>query len=562
MNTCKPQNITSNNFCGIARIICFKTALSNPTHINSFEPGTILISWSVDGVCFTNPVVYDIHEYRTIISNLETDVYLRIYTNNSLVPLNTIDINGITYTSSEDYTIVIDSQFGMKPTWNSSCVDMYANLDCALLLQQQLADNVICMLGIPVYYFRCEPREDSKDLVFKEYTMHDVVDCKQIKLMLSDGQLPSSNHKLTELDFDWEIDWEVEVSKTQFATAFGDKVFPKYRDFIYVPMMKRMWLVNSAYDERADQLMWASNTFKLTLVKYTDSSEIKMDEDFTSLVDKFVEIYNPIEQETPTLEKNSAYSQVKMPSIKPDTNVGVNVAKTDAIRYSIDTEVIQIKDEIICHNSNIVGRNCYRFIKETLPENLDRPVLKYKNLAGGFSGSDFSIIIFLDLPNSIDPSKEYTIISNGTPEFTLSLNQGKIGNHLIQCDIESGYIYCIHYQIDKTKNHTINLHIYQQLYPTDRPAYTIRPEQKYFSKVTGKSVGYNEDIEYALQSGDKSFCLYPLPKDSLIRKVSIYNESLLGQEEELFKYTTKHSGMLLNDLCRPLTLNNIGFNIR
>ncbi len=44
-------------------------------------------------------IVYTENEYRTIISNLETDVYLRIYTNNSMVPLNAIDINGITYTS-------------------------------------------------------------------------------------------------------------------------------------------------------------------------------------------------------------------------------------------------------------------------------------------------------------------------------------------------------------------------------------------------------------------------------------------------------------------------------
>ena len=556
MNNCN-LNITTKNYCGIARIICFKTAIYQPTHLHNFNINEVLVSWSVDGINFTNPIIYEDSEYRVTISNLESDVYLRIYTSNSKDSLSTININGQIYHQSQDYTISIDSQFGMKPTWNSSCVDIYSNLDCALLLQQQLADNVICSFGIPVYYFRCEPRKDSKDLVFKEYTMHDVVDCKQIKMMLQDGNLPSSNHKLSELDFDWEIDWEVEISKTQFATAFGDHTFPKYRDFIYVPMMKRMWQVNSAYDERADQLMWVSNTFKLSLVKYTDSSDVEMDEDFSSIVDKFVEIYNPIEQETPILDHNSGYSQVKMPSIKPDSNVSVNLSKTDAIRYSIDTTLIQIKEDIVCHQHNIISRNSYFFNKEA--KDINQPFLTYKPIP--LKDGDISIIILLDLPKNIDISKEYILFSNGTPEFTISINQEKIGNHLIMEDLEPGFTYIIHYQIDKSKNKTINLNIYRQLFPTNRPSYTIRPEHKYFSKISGKSARYNSDVEYAL-SNSNNFQLYPLPYGSKLGKFCIYQHSLIGQEQELFQYTTKHNGILLNDLCRPITLNNIGFNIK
>ena len=35
-------------------------------------------------------------------------------------------------------------------------------------------------------------------------------------------------------------------------------------------MMKRMWEVNSAYDEKNTGLMWRSTTWKLQLVKYND----------------------------------------------------------------------------------------------------------------------------------------------------------------------------------------------------------------------------------------------------------------------------------------------------
>ena len=88
--------------------------------------------------------------------------------------------------------------------------------------------------------------------------------------MIKDGAMPSSNPKLTEFDFDWETDRETEISKTQFATAFGDEAYPKFGDFIYIPMMGRMWDVNAAYDEKNEGLMWRSTTWKLQLVKYSD----------------------------------------------------------------------------------------------------------------------------------------------------------------------------------------------------------------------------------------------------------------------------------------------------
>ena len=102
--------------------------------------------------------------------------------------------------------------------------------------------------------------------------------------------MPSSNPKLTELDFDWEVDWETEISKTQFARAFGDDAYPKYQDFIYIPMMKRMWDVNAAYDEKKEGLMWRSTTWKLALTKYEDSTNVNGLE-FDGIIDDWAQTY-------------------------------------------------------------------------------------------------------------------------------------------------------------------------------------------------------------------------------------------------------------------------------
>ena len=66
------------------------------------------------------------------------------------------------------------------------------------MMQQQLSDQVICTLGIPVYYFRVVPDEDTKSYTFKEYVLHNVQSVKQIKMMIQDGTMPSSKPTLSE----------------------------------------------------------------------------------------------------------------------------------------------------------------------------------------------------------------------------------------------------------------------------------------------------------------------------------------------------------------------------
>lgn len=171
------------------------------------------------------------------------------------------------------------------------------------------------MFGIPIYYFRCDPNKESADYTFKEFSLHHVVEVKQLKLMIQDGQMPSSNPKLTEMEFDWELDWETELSKTQFAKAFGDKAIPKARDFLYIPMMKRMWEVNAAYDEKNEGLLWRSTTWKLSLVKYTEDVFVE-GENFEELIDTMVgkhyrDTFGWIEEIEQ--ERQTGYDQVEQP---------------------------------------------------------------------------------------------------------------------------------------------------------------------------------------------------------------------------------------------------------
>ena len=258
--------------CGIKRILQLKEAIQ-------YQPIKILddikditlecdYSWSVDGVCWTSWANY--MTYEKVCQYLESDFYLRILLKGGF---QSISLNGF---ETNCYNICLDTGnvFMNDFCEQGNLFQPYNNLDCALLLQQQLADTIVCMFGIPVYYIRVNPNKDTADYTFKEYSLNYVEDIKQLKLMIPDGTMPSSNPKLTEFDFEWEVDWETELGKNAFAKAFGDNAFPKRGDYIYIPMMKRMWEVNSAYDEKNEGLMWRSTTWKLNLIKYSEKTNL------------------------------------------------------------------------------------------------------------------------------------------------------------------------------------------------------------------------------------------------------------------------------------------------
>ena len=190
--------------CIIKRILQFQSSVVfGPIKITDNTGADVteqcLFSWSNDVVCCTNWVNYK--TYLKLAKNIESDFYLRILI---VTSIGTVSINNM---ETKCYSVCLynENPF-LENLCNENLFNPYINLDCALQLQQQLADSIICMLGIPIYYFRVLPQQDTADYNFKEYVMHNVESVKQLKLMIQDGTMPSSKPQFTEMDFDWEVD--------------------------------------------------------------------------------------------------------------------------------------------------------------------------------------------------------------------------------------------------------------------------------------------------------------------------------------------------------------------
>ena len=529
--------------CNIKRILKFNEAITT-VPIRIFDNNKLditnncMYSWSNDGVCWSAWTEYT--NYEVITKRLNSDFYLRVLISSGL---SDVVLNGCVTT---DYTIAIENSdmFIRDFCGETNLFQPYNNLDCAIQLQQQLADSIVCMFGIPVYYFRVEPNHSTADYTFKEYVLHSVTDVKQIKLMIKDGAMPSSNPKLTEFDFDWETDWETEISKTQFATAFGDEAYPKYGDFIYIPMMHRMWDVNAAYDEKNEGLMWRSTTWKLQLVKYSDSTAYNKN-DFDELIDSLIpQTYENTFGQIEQLEQEiiSQSPQVSAPMFAA-TNL-YDIFMEDAIRKQYTKNDIVVIDKQYNHRANIVGRNMYRFKNEN-------GCITYQK---GICGDSGTLMFVVETPGSFIGKLERDIIQFGNLRIGMSWNGKEFSINCgdMHTSIEPFKSYMCIIRWDRG-NFIISMDVYKYVYREDIQMYRLRPEMYWFdfeNPVSKNVTNYNTE----LSSSNELPCqvhAYPLQ----LTNIKYYNIYLDDQTmlTEAVRYVTNHKACVFNDLARPIS---------
>lgn len=496
-------------------------------------------SWSVDGVCWTSWANY--MTYEKVCQYLESDFYLRILLKGGF---QSISLNGF---KTNCYNICLDTGnvFMNDFCEQGNLFQPYNNLDCALLLQQQLADTIVCMFGIPVYYIRVNPNKDTADYTFKEYSLNYVEDIKQLKLMIPDGTMPSSNPKLTEFDFEWEVDWETELGKNAFAKAFGDNAFPKRGDYIYIPMMKRMWEVNSAYDEKNEGLMWRSTTWKLNLIKYSEKTNTDSGY-FESLIDNWTS--NTYENIFGELETNE---QERMVGTTPFTNKEfaptnlVNIFMEDAVRKQYTKYDALVLDKQYNQKSIVIGRNIYKFKKEN-------GCITYQKQICGDCGT---IMFILETPGALKDVLERNIINFGPVMATLGYDPTtqlfNISFDDLSQILEPFKSYMVFLKWNRA-NYTKELCVYEYIHDNEVPIYKLQPFLYEFDFQNPKCemVGiYNNDFH--LESGMDCYITgYPVALAN-IKYYNIYldNENAI---KESVKYTTQHTNCVINDLARPI----------
>lgn len=510
----------------------------------AYDLSDLKYSYSVDNACWTCYM-----SYSDFIQNIpnDTDFYLRIKVKG---PITSVKLNGSVFS---EYSTQLDSSFNFSycsSNISSNTFNPYANLDCAVSLQQYLSETVSCLFGVSCYYFKLTPETKSKDISFKEYTIMNVEAVKQIKLIISDGIMPSSKPEFSDFGLDWQTDWETEISKGTFATAFGETAQPMEGDLIYIPMMKRMWMVNEAYEEKNESLMWNATTFKLALVKYQEKDSVNLgdtEDMVNSLVkNKYEELFGNEEvvdsgeegNEAPRYAANNLYS----------------VFESDATRKYVTCDPISISNtESLYYKGTLIADSFYSFSDPEASQ------IIYQR---EFCGTD-GVISFIIKPfvcgtfskNIINIGKYFSIdISQSGNECTLSLSKMP-GMKITLKPSESDKAlpsYFVILRWSKSLN-IAEFSAYKYTRDKDIPDYKINMYSYYFdidNPVAVITKPYDNELIIDCKSEISLQGFYGTITN--IKVFDIYNDNI----SQIMQMFPTHQHLLINDVARKLVDGN------
>jgi hypothetical protein len=517
--------------------------ISNITVYDSCDPydmQSLEWSYSIDGVCWSCYMSYDEILANTV--DLNSDYYVKIKIPGIICKVQ-IDGNDIT-----DYDTSLVPGFNFN-TDSSNTYNPYANTEGALALQQNLADTVSEIVGIPIYYFKLSPNAGSKDITFKEYALMDVEAVKQIKMVIQDGTMPSSKPEFAEWGLEFQTDWEPEISKSSFATAFGNTAQPMEGDLIYVPMMKRMWMVNGAYEEKNGNLMWQATTFKVMLSKYQEKDSVDLG-DTENLVNSFVKN----KYEDLFGEDNQGTLSAGEPSLeapKYAENSLYPVFESDATRKYMTCDSINIIPNNVYYRGTLISDSKYSFAHHNAKSQI---IYQSK-----FCGEELTVSFILN-PGIIEEFKG-KLISIGSLSINIEQNiQSTIlylnVNKEVKIDLANNSTYLCVLRISKCMN-LVDFMAYLYTYNENIPLYKLQNNHYYFnmdnpiSKYIGKY-----DIEYYIAEKSDVIIYDYYGTITNFKLFDIYNDQL----RDVLQMYPNNQHLQINDTARKLVgLSGVAF---
>ena len=148
----------------------------------------------------------------------------------------------------------------------------YDVMSPAIKIYQEMSMAVSEMFGHCVRYFKTQAKVESADTILKEYSLFEVTDVKDIKVLVPDNQFPDNAIRFLPYDMDFGDGLEVHIVREHFERAFGCKDLPEQKDYIYFPLIDRIFEVHSAYLFR--DFMAAESYYKVMLFKWQDKLNV------------------------------------------------------------------------------------------------------------------------------------------------------------------------------------------------------------------------------------------------------------------------------------------------
>ena len=323
------------------------------------------------------------------------------------------------------------------PNWCEECSDPYAMDGCANIITEctddvwnpyaikkptaiyrQLSALSNQMFGHDVKYFRVEPDQRSRDVILKEYSLYNVVDESNIKIMVPDNSFPTREFNFDIFGMDFE-EFEIHINGEAFTSAFGTGKEPRSRDYLYFPLINRMYEISTV--SLADEFNMTMTYWRVQLRKWEDrTSSIHIDSDIEQEVNDLTvgveEIFGEeIQQEFEKVTKPQQYKTVYQ-------------ELEDDIRFSKHPD-LKIEDAEIRNKWTLISKNHYELNNKEIEG--ERFVLTYNAQSALNTTSNLAITSWIRPQFSLTDTEYYTFIDGASAEdinigFSASTSKNRI----------------------------------------------------------------------------------------------------------------------------------------
>jgi len=285
------------------------------------------------------------------------------------------------------------------------------NISRAQQQYEQLSNTVSNIFGFCVKYFKTEADQRSRDVILKEYSLFNVIDDAEVKILIPDNELPTRDIQFNPLMMDWPVEFEVHIVRAAFEAVFGQGSKPQMHDYLYFDQfLNRMYEVNAVAEP--DDFMYTNAYWRVSLVQFQDRTAVMYpDKNIEEVKDSII---TNVEEEFAE-EAEKEFRDVR----KPNQYNTIGTQANDYVRRVLDKKLI-IKEEKVYNAWTIVSKYHYNLNSMTVGD--ETVAYRYD---GGWLDSDDRAITHWIRPkydNAIGPNVLITGIGNIGGKATLTLD--------------------------------------------------------------------------------------------------------------------------------------------
>ena len=305
------------------------------------------------------------------------------------------------------------------------------NLSKPTAIYSEISELSANMWGHDTQYFRVEPDQRSRDVILKEYSLYNVKEQGNLKIMVPDNEMPTREFQYDIFGMGFE-DFEIHITKGQMEAAFGPGIHPRPRDYMYIPIMNRMYEVSSV--SFADEFNQTMTYWRLMLSKYEERTSSIIDTDTAegqAMEQQLDDLYTGVEEVFGAEQKDEFEKTTKSTQYQTVfSEVG------DGVRDRIHNGLV-ISDKELRNKWTIVAKNHY-----DLESVKDRGIecLLYKKFSQLPNTNNVAITTWFK-PNMTSATQEQTIFDGwqGGKGIKITVNQTFIKAYINDLILEYGF---------------------------------------------------------------------------------------------------------------------------